>query len=68
MNFKHFLETSDPRKIVEVYGKNNLPICQCTAECHLITSPDLLKKKVLYDGLNEEGNAIVVLGKKVKIY
>lgn len=68
MNLERFLERYRDNDVrIEVYGKNNLPFSSCPANLHLATSKNLLKKKVLYDGLDQNCEIVVVINKKVKI-
>ena len=70
MKLKELLEIyKDNSMRVSIWGKNNLPFCEATAKCHLETTPRLLNCKVLYDGLsNYENEIVVVINKKVRIY
>jgi len=68
MTFKEYLESCEPKKRVNVFGKNNREISSCSPYCHLQTSPRLLNKKVLYDGFDQNEEYVVVLNFKAKVY
>ena len=70
MKLKELLtELEEPTTRYSIFGKNNLCICEATAECHLATSKELLNKEVFYWGASQyENEIVVVINKKVKVY
>jgi len=63
------IDLEEPNTVFSIFGKNNLCICEATAECHLKTSKRLLNKEVFYWGVSHyENEIVVVINKKVRIY
>ena len=71
MILKEYLELLEPDTRVWVWGKNNLPFSSWTAglylEHNLKSERKMLKSKVLYDGVDEDKEHIVVINMKVRI-
>jgi hypothetical protein len=72
MTLKEHLETLEPNARVEIWGKNNLPFSSWTAglylECNLKSERKMLKSKVIYDGLDENKEHVVVINMKVSLF
>ena len=71
MTLKEYLEALEPEARVYIWGKNNLPFSSWTAgsyiEYNLKSEREMFKRKVLYEGLDENREHIVVINMKVRI-
>lgn len=62
----------DPNTRVWIFGKNNLPFSSWVAGLYVTndfkSERKMMKSKVLYEGLDENRDAVVVINMKVRIH
>jgi len=73
MTLKEYLQGLEPDVRVWIWGKNNLPFSSWTAKLHLAyfnlpSRKKILKSKVLYAGLDENKEHVVVINTKVRVH
>jgi hypothetical protein len=72
MTLKEYLKTLHTYNRVNIFGKNNLPFSSWTAGSYLSynlpSERKMLKSKVLYDGLDENREHVVVVNMKVRVH